>query len=111
MEETTYSIAITYRDDENNTFVELGGAAWETRQEWNAAWDNIPVAQDDSACCIADKRDDDWDIVDDKIVDRETVEVLLGKPISQLIQESSVQHQAKEAVAETERILRGTRKE
>lgn len=109
--EQAYCIAITFRDDERNTFVELGGTAWETQQEWNAAWDNIPESGDDSAQCIADKRDDDWDIVDDRIVSRETVETLLSKPIEQLIHEASVQYQAEAAVAEAERILREARGE
>ena len=87
--DSTYCIAITYRDDENNRLIELGGAAWETQQEWDNAWDNIPVARDDLACCIADKIDGNDDIVEDRIVDRETVETLLGKPISQLIEDAT----------------------
>lgn len=111
MSNTLYCIVITYRDDENNTFVQLGGAGWETQQEWNTAWDNISMASDDTARCIADKRDSDWNIVDDKIVGKETVEALLSKPVSQLIEEASIQYQTKEAIAEAERILRETRKE
>jgi len=83
-----HSIAITYRDDENNTFLELGGASWGTEQERDSAWDSIPEASNDSARCIADKLDEDDDIVDDRIVSRETVESLFGRSISELIEEA-----------------------
>jgi hypothetical protein len=108
--ESVHSIAITYRDDANNTFVTLGGAAWLTQEEWESAWDNIPEAGDDSACCIADKKVDNWDIVDDRIVSRATVETLLSKPIEQLLEEASVQHQADCIVAliEDARLCRAT---
>ena len=83
----TYCIAITFCDDENNTFVDLGGAAWNKRKEWNDAWDGIPVSYGDASRCIADKIDESGDIVEDRRVSRETVEALLSKPIGQLIEE------------------------
>lgn len=86
---SAHCIAINFCDEERNRFVELGGAAWETQQERDSSWDSIPVASDDSARCIADKLDENDDIVEDRSVSAETVESLLGKPISQLIAEAS----------------------
>ena len=87
----TYSIAITYCDDEQNRLVELGGAAWKTQEEWESAWDSIPASNvNDPARCTADKLDENDNIVEDRCISRETVEILLSKPISQLIEEASI---------------------
>jgi hypothetical protein len=85
--EVVYSIEIRYRDDENNRLLTLGDPAWLTQQDWGREWDAIPAASDGTSRCIADKIDENDDIVADRLVSRETVESLLGKPISQLIEE------------------------
>lgn len=85
--ENTYSIAITYGDEENNQLLTLGGAAWCSQREWNNEWDRIP-ANGGQSRYIADKVDEDDDIVDDRYVDRETVEALLSESIEQLIEKA-----------------------
>jgi hypothetical protein len=84
----TCCIAITFCDDANNRFVTLGGAGFLTEEAWELAWNSIPTADTDPIHCIADKLNENGDIVEDRPVSRETVETLLGKPIQQLIEEA-----------------------
>ena len=81
-----YCIAIKFMDKEINKILELGGAGWETREEWKAQWDNIPTAKNIIPPYLGELLDDNEDIVDDRHIDRETVETLLGEPITALIE-------------------------
>jgi hypothetical protein len=82
-----YGLSITFADHEQNTFVELGGAAWKkTRKEQLAQWNNIPAASD-KTCLLLDKRGaNGFDIEDTKCILAETIEFLLGEPIAILIE-------------------------
>lgn len=85
-----WCIAFTFADEENNGFVTLGGAGWESQAGWEAQWAALPVASlgnDDPANLIADKLDQAGDLIIDKRVAAETVERLLGRPLGELIAE------------------------
>ncbi|MHC5208755.1 hypothetical protein [Pseudomonas chlororaphis] len=85
-----WCIAITFADEENNGFVTLGGAGWESQAEWESRWAQVPVSQlgdQDPANLIADKLDQDGDQVDEKFITAETAEHLLGRPLAELIAE------------------------
>ena len=81
---SVYCISITFRDDENNRFIHLGGAGWNTREEWNDEWNKIPSSR--AGSCIVDKIDENGNIVEDRFVSIKTVESLLGGKLSQLIE-------------------------
>lgn len=81
-----YALRITFADEKNNAFVELGGAAWPTRKEQRAQWGRIPAAAHRSTAFILDKLGKNGiDIEDTKTILAETVEALLDHPISVLI--------------------------
>jgi hypothetical protein len=81
-----YALRITFADEKNNAFVELGGAAWRTRKEQLAQWHQIPAAAHRSTSFLLDKIGRNGiDIEDTKSILAETVEVLLGAPITTLI--------------------------
>ena len=85
-----WCIAITFADEENNGFVTLGGAGWESQAEWDAGWAQVPVSplgDQDPANLIADKLDQEGDQVDEKFITAETAEYLLGRPLAELIAE------------------------
>ncbi|HHL3045707.1 TPA: hypothetical protein ACQ49P_005744 [Pseudomonas aeruginosa] len=85
-----WGIAITFADEENNGFVTLGGAGWESKSEWEARWVQVrvsPLGDQDPANLIADKLDRDGDRVDEKFITAETAEYLLGRPLVELIAE------------------------
>jgi len=86
----SWCIAITFADEENNGFVTLGGAGWATQTEWEQQWQDIfvsPLGDADPSTLFADKLDQDGDQIDEKRVTAETVERLLGRPLSELIAE------------------------
>ena len=86
----SWCIAITFADEENNGFVTLGGAGWETQTEWEQQWQDIfvsPLGDVDPSTLFADKIDQDGDQIDEKRVTAETVERLLGRPLDELIAE------------------------
>jgi hypothetical protein len=83
-------IKLVFCDEENNGFVTLGGAGFDTKQEWEHAWSSIPRAIDgwdnkDALC--ADKLDHNLDQVDERPITAAVAERLLGKPIAALIEE------------------------
>ena len=85
-----WCIAITLADEENNGFVTLGGAGWQSQAEWESRWAQVPVSpfgDKDPANLIADKLDQDGDRVDEKFITAETAEYLLGRPLAELIAE------------------------
>lgn len=86
----SWCIAITFADEENNGFVTLGSAGWETQAEWEQQWQDIrvsPLGDEDPSTLFADKLDLDGDQIDEKRVTAETVEHLLGRPLDELIAE------------------------
>lgn len=86
----SWCIAITFADEENNEFVTIGGAGWETQVEWEQQWQDIrvsPLGDADPSTLFADKLDLDGDQIDEKRVSAETVEHLLGRPLDVLIAE------------------------
>ncbi|HBO2935357.1 TPA: hypothetical protein L4R50_000353 [Pseudomonas aeruginosa] len=95
----TWCIAITFADKERNSFITLGGAGWQSKAEWDAQWAALPASTlgyDDPASLIADKLDQDDDLIDDKPITAATAEMLLRRPITELIAEA----QAKAAQAD-----------
>lgn len=85
-----WCIAITFADEENNGFVTLGGAGWETQAEWEQHWQDIfvaPMGDADPANLIVDKLDQDGDMIDEKRITAGTAERLLGRPLAELIAE------------------------
>ncbi|MBM5459074.1 hypothetical protein H8F21_16010 [Pseudomonas sp. P66] len=90
VEKQVWCIAITFVDEENNGFVTLGGAGWESQVEWEAQWSAMPVAElgnADPAMLIADKLDVGGDLIDEKRISADTAERLLGRPLDELIAE------------------------
>jgi len=79
-----YALRISFADEKNNAFVELGGAAWETRKPQLDYWQRIPATTSPSSFLI-DKLGPADDIEDTKPILAETAEFLLGKPITALI--------------------------
>jgi hypothetical protein len=79
-----YALRITFADEKNNAFVELGGAAWKTRKAQLAYLQRIPAARNPTAFLI-DKLGPGDAIEDTKPIPAETAEFLLGQPITALI--------------------------
>lgn len=87
-EKKFWCLQITFCDEDNNGFVTLGGAGFETKAEWEAAWNDIPEApggwnNPDNLC--VDKLDLDGDHVLERPITAAIAEHLLGKPITTLI--------------------------
>ncbi len=78
------SIRLVFADTTSNEAITLGGAGFITREEDEAAWENVPAFTGQTNL-IADRLDATGDIVDDKPVSVETCEVLMGASIEQLI--------------------------
>lgn len=68
-------IQLQYFDKATNTIIPIGGAGFESPEEVEAAWANIPNAGE-GADFMADRLDDQQDIVDDKPVTAEICEQL-----------------------------------
>jgi hypothetical protein len=71
-------------DSASGEVILLGGMRAITQDELNAAWDRVPAFPGETAF-MADKLDANEDIVDDRPISGETVAVLMGQPISELI--------------------------
>lgn len=83
-----WGLRVTFCDSENNQFLSLGGAAWRTKRERDANFAAIPPART-ATLFIVDLENDEG-IADDRMVTKETAEALLGRPVSQLIEEARV---------------------
>ena len=81
-----FGLEITFCDEDNNKFLSLGGAAWESRRERDEKFSVIPASASDTPF-IVDVRDD-YDIVDDRLIDLGTVEAIMGRSIGELIREA-----------------------
>lgn len=79
-------IQLVFFDEIQGETILLGGASFFSPQESEAAWQNVPEFEGMSAF-MADRLDENEDIIDDKLVSEDTCERLLGKPINLLIAE------------------------
>lgn len=79
-------IQLTFRDDQNNGLVTLGGIGLMSEAEVQRYWEDIPRFEGETAF-IADRLDGEHSIIDDRLVSAETCEKYLGKPIAELIDE------------------------
>jgi hypothetical protein len=80
-----YALRISFADENNNAFVELGGAAWKTRKPQLAYWQRIPAAAKHATSFLIDKLGPGDEIEDTKPILAETAEFLLGRPVTALI--------------------------
>ncbi|CAI8813597.1 hypothetical protein [Pseudomonas zeae] len=80
-----WCIAITFGDEENNGFVTLGGATWDTQVEWEQHWQAIQVSPLGSAMLIADKLDQHGVRIEEKRINAATAEWMLGYPLGELL--------------------------
>jgi hypothetical protein len=71
-------------DEPNNIILELGGAGFSTQARFEDEWNRIPTFEGQTAF-VADRKDSDGSIVDDKNVSVDVIIARLGKPIDQLI--------------------------
>ncbi|MCD8459798.1 hypothetical protein LPH44_12050 (plasmid) [Xylella taiwanensis] len=98
MKNDQWNIFVIFTDTENNIFLTLGGAGWETKAEWEDEWNRIPESpfgSGDSSMLMLEKIDENGYQTDDRPITAETAEILLGKPIDVLIEaaRSSLQKQ------------------
>lgn len=77
-------IRLIFFDVPANEIVTIGGAGFISKKEDDMAWANISEFSGDSSF-VADRLDDEWSIIDEKPVSAETCEILMRKPIVQLI--------------------------
>ncbi|MBJ7469734.1 MAG: hypothetical protein JHD16_00450 [Solirubrobacteraceae bacterium] len=77
-----YALQVTEADHQADEFRTLGGAAWLTRAERDAAFAVIPEAPDEGATAprtwIVDVLDGEFSIVADRCIDEATAMDLLG---------------------------------
>jgi hypothetical protein len=88
MEERFFKLRVTFCDTENNGFVTLGGAGFDSEEEWQQQWDTIPAADlgyADPWKLTLDKLDQAGDLVDERPIARPVAEALLGEPLETLI--------------------------
>ncbi|NQE51864.1 hypothetical protein [Herbaspirillum rubrisubalbicans] len=86
-ENVVYEIRLTFIDDAKNGFTQIGGAAWLSKEEQTAHWENIPALADgNDSDFVAELIDaDQFSILEEKRVTAETCEALMGKSIQMLI--------------------------
>jgi hypothetical protein len=82
---TDARIEIAYADHRDNRMIIVGAAAWETMEEQEQRFAELPESPDSDL--IADFYDEDGTISKDKGVSAETVETVMGRPIEDLIEE------------------------
>jgi hypothetical protein len=86
VEECVGFIALQFFDVSRNEIISLGGAGFTTRAEWDYAWQNIPNFEGETAF-MADRLDNNSDTSGEKRIGFETCEMLLLRPIGELISE------------------------
>lgn len=95
-----WALQITEADHEANEFRTLGGAAWSSRAERDAAFAAIPESQTsdlatDPFTWVVDVLDaDGFSIVTDRVVDVETVLVLLGEASIEDVRARAIEREA-----------------
>lgn len=78
-------IQIVFFDETTGETVTIGGAGFLTKAECDVAWADLPEHIGGPTSFQADRLDGICDIVDDKTVNAQTCELLMGKPITTLI--------------------------
>lgn len=80
-------IALMFIDDSNNECITIGGAGFLAVSERDQSWATIPTFSGlpEHTNFMADLKDADGDIIEDKYVSAETCERLMGQPIQELI--------------------------
>lgn len=106
-----YALRVTEADHLANEFLHLGGAAWLTVAERDAAFAAIPEAPDESPTAdrtwIVDVLDD-WSIVRDRCISEDTAMSLLGvTPLDDLRDMARERNRAGERLAQ-ELLRRGS---
>lgn len=91
-------ISFVMLDDRIDRIIELGGAGFESNEEFEREWSDLPGTEADTVF-LADKEDSQCEIIDDKKVTGETVSQKLGEPISVLIERGRRQLNEAEAKA------------
>lgn len=84
-----YALNVIFFDNENEEFLDLGFARWNTREQQLEQWNAIPAAPDGTTGFVLDKQDADSDpsnMEDTKCITAEQVECLLGEPVAVLIE-------------------------
>ena len=83
-----FKLRVTFCDSENNGFVTLGGAGFDTESEWQQQWDIIPTADlgyDDPWKLTLDKIDQAGHMLEERPITRPIAESLLGESLETLI--------------------------
>lgn len=83
-EEFTGYIRLVFFDQKINQIVILGGGGFTERASEEKAWASVPVFKGESNF-MADRLDENMNILDEKPVSAEVCEQILGKPIAELI--------------------------
>jgi hypothetical protein len=78
-------IEFVFADHDNNAFVPLVRYGFQTPQQQQTYWDNVPSGPDDGVL-IADRHDPDG-VSDNKFVTREWLEGITGKALQTMIAE------------------------
>lgn len=78
-------IQLTFLDESNNEFINLGGAGFLTVTDLQNEWATIQ-AFDGKTSFIADLLDNERSMVDERPIRAELCEAKLGKPIAELIE-------------------------
>lgn len=89
MTSTTTSVGyieLSFFDSASDQVICIGGAGFDAQKALDEAWGNVPKS-DSETDFMADRRDVEDDIVDEKPVTAQTCEQLMGKPIAVLIAE------------------------
>lgn len=96
----SYMLQITEADHEANEFRVLGGAAWTTKAERDAAFAAIPEsttsdrATDDFTWIVDVLADDEFSIVADKEIDEDVVLTLLGASSIEDLRAAAIEREA-----------------
>lgn len=96
-----WALRVTYCDHEKNRFLALGGAAWKTQAERDANLATIPAAPEETDF-VLDVLDSQG-IQDDRFLEPGTVEILLHKPVNDLIREAGEEEDRVTAAERAER--------
>ncbi len=87
MENCAGYISLVMADTANNVMLELGGAGFTSQAQLEAEWENVPEFEGDSQF-VADLKDRDGSIIDDKSVSGDFVVAKLGKDLPTLLAEA-----------------------
>lgn len=83
-EKFTGYIRLVFFDQKTNQVIILGGGGFTDSESEVKAWASVPIFEGESNF-MADRLDDNMDILDEKPVSAEVCEYILGKPIAELI--------------------------